>query len=470
MIEKVISTIKSNNMFEANDKVVVALSGGPDSICLLHVLHTLKDELNITLVAAHVNHCLRGEAADNDEMYVKKICHELGIQCFVKREDVHRISKEKGISCEMAGREVRYEFFNEVLHKINGDKIAIAHNANDQAETVLMRMIRGTGLEGLVGIKPVRDNIFVRPIISLTRTEIENYCYINKLNPRIDKTNFENIYTRNKIRLELIPYIQENFNSDVIEVLNRFSDTVKVDNEYINNVAKEKYNEYSQVNTGEIILKGELFKEHEAILTRVIRIALKKIKGNLNNLEKSHIYDIIDIQKKFTGKYIMLPNSIRVINNYGDIHIYKEENRQKTQKINKEVELNLYEENILTNHKLKVTLCITKNKEEIKFDKNPLIKYFDYDKIKGDIKLRYRKNGDRFIPLGMSGSKKLKDLFIDLKIPKEIRDSIPLIIFGDDIAWIVGYRISDKFKINKNTNNVLKIKIQKEEEEDDKGH
>lgn len=464
MIEKVINTIKCNNMFEVNDKVVVALSGGPDSICLLHILHTLKDEINISIVAAHVNHCLRGEAADNDEMYVKKICEELGIQCFVKREDVHRISKERGISCEMAGREVRYQFFEEVLHKINGNKIAIAHNANDQAETVLMRILRGTGLEGLVGIRPVRDNIFVRPIINLTRDEIENYCDINKLNPRIDKTNFENIYTRNKIRLELIPYIQKNFNSDVIEVLNRFSDTVKVDNEYINNVAKEKYNEYSEISEEKIILKGQLFKEHEAILTRVIRIAIKNIKGNLNNLEKNHIYDIIDIQKKSTGKYIMLPSGIRVTNNYGDIYVYKEEKKHKVQKINKEVELNLLEENVVTNHKLKITLDIIKSKEDIKFDKNPLIKYFDYDKIKGVIKLRYRKNGDKFMPFGMSGSKKLKDLFIDLKIPKERRDSIPLITFGDDIAWIVGYRISDKFKINKDTKSILKIKIEREEE------
>ncbi|WP_181951621.1 tRNA lysidine(34) synthetase TilS [Clostridium massiliodielmoense] len=463
MIEKVISTIKCNNMFEVNDKVVVALSGGPDSICLLHILYTLKDKLGITLVAAHINHCLRGEAADDDELYVRKICHGLQIPCFVKREDVHKISKERGISCEMAGREVRYQFFQEVLRKINGNKVAIAHNANDQAETVLMRILRGTGLEGLVGIRPVRDNIFVRPIINLTRDQIENYCEINKLNPRIDKTNFENIYTRNKIRLELIPYIQKNFNPDVIEVLNRFSDTVKIDNEYINNVAKEKYNEYGEASEDKIILKGEIFKEHEAVLTRVIRIALKKIKGNLNNLEKNHIYDIIHIQKKSTGKYIMLPNGIRVINNYGDIYIYKEESKQKVQISNKETELNLFEENILTNYKLKITLNIIKSKDDIKFDKNPLIKYFDYDKIKGVIKLRYRKNGDKFIPFGMNGSKKLKDLFIDLKIPKGKRDSIPLIIFGEDIAWIVGYRISDKFKINKDTNNVLKIKIEREE-------
>src|SRR3712207_2162004 len=224
LIEKVIHTIKQNNMFEVGDKVVVAVSGGPDSICLLHILYKLKEKLDISIVAAHINHCLRGEEADKDEEYVRKFCENLNIQCFIKKEDVHKISKDRGISCEMAGREVRYDFFSEVLNNVGANKIAVAHNANDQAETILMRMLRGTGLEGLIGIRAVRDNIFVRPIIDITRDEIEDYCYVNNLNPRIDKTNLENIYTRNKIRLELIPYIQKNFNSDVIEVLNRFSD------------------------------------------------------------------------------------------------------------------------------------------------------------------------------------------------------------------------------------------------------
>ncbi|KEI09956.1 tRNA(Ile)-lysidine synthetase [Clostridium sp. K25] len=462
MIEKVIHTIKQNNMFEVGDKVVVAVSGGPDSICLLHILYKLKEKIGISIVAAHINHCLRGEEADKDEEYVRKFCENLNIQCFVKKEDVHKISKDRGISCEMAGREVRYDFFSEVLNNVRANKIAVAHNANDQAETILMRMLRGTGLEGLIGIRAVRDNIFVRPIIDITRDEIEDYCYVNNLNPRIDKTNLENIYTRNKIRLELIPYIQKNFNSDVIEVLNRFSDTVKIDNDYLNKVSLEKYNKYCKGEKDKVIIKEEVFKEHEAILTRVIRMALKELKGNLNNFDKGHIYDIIDIQKKSTGKFIMLPKNIRVLNNYGDINLYKNNNKINIDKGKQEYNLVINKENILDNG-LKITLDIINNVEDTKFDKSSLIKYFDYDKINRDIKLRYRNNGDKFVPLGMKGTKKLKDLFINLKIPKEKRDIIPLIVFDDEISWIVGYRISDKFKINKNTKRILKIKIEREE-------
>ncbi|MBO3441429.1 tRNA lysidine(34) synthetase TilS [Clostridium botulinum] len=462
LIEKVIHTIKQNNMFEVGDKVVVAVSGGPDSICLLHILYKLREKIGISIVAAHINHCLRGEEADKDEEYVRKFCENLNIQCFVKKEDVHKISKDRGISCEMAGREVRYDFFSEVLNNVRANKIAVAHNANDQAETILMRMLRGTGLEGLIGIRAVRDNIFVRPIIDITRDEIEDYCYVNNLNPRIDKTNLENIYTRNKIRLELIPYIQKNFNSDVIEVLNRFSDTVKIDNDYLNKVSLEKYNKYCKGEKDKVIIKEEVFKEHEAILTRVIRMALKELKGNLNNFDKGHIYDIIDIQKKSTGKFIMLPKNIRVLNNYGDINLYKNNNKINIDKGKQEYNLVINKENILDNG-LKITLDIINNVEDTKFDKSSLIKYFDYDKINRDIKLRYRNNGDKFVPLGMKGTKKLKDLFINLKIPKEKRDIIPLIVFDDEISWIVGYRISDKFKINKNTKRILKIKIEREE-------
>ncbi|MCD3218041.1 tRNA lysidine(34) synthetase TilS [Clostridium botulinum C] len=462
LIEKVIHTIKQNNMFEVGDKVVVAVSGGPDSICLLHILYKLKEKIGISIVAAHINHCLRGEEADKDEEYVRKFCENLNIQCFVKKEDVHKISKDRGISCEMAGREVRYDFFSEVLNNVRANKIAVAHNANDQAETILMRMLRGTGLEGLIGIRAVRDNIFVRPIIDITRDEIEDYCYVNNLNPRIDKTNLENIYTRNKIRLELIPYIQKNFNSDVIEVLNRFSNTVKIDNDYLNKVSLEKYNKYCKGEKDKVIIKEEVFKEHEAILTRVIRMALKELKGNLNNFDKGHIYDIIDIQKKSTGKFIMLPKNIRVLNNYGDINLYKNNNKINIDKGKQEYNLVINKENILDNG-LKITLDIINNVEDTKFDKSSLIKYFDYDKINRDIKLRYRNNGDKFVPLGMKGTKKLKDLFINLKIPKEKRDIIPLIVFDDEISWIVGYRISDKFKINKNTKRILKIKIEREE-------
>jgi len=467
LIDKVRNIIRENNMFNHGDKVVVAVSGGPDSICLLHLLYTLKEELGISLVAAHVNHCLRGEEADKDEAYVRDFCKNINIKCYVKRVDVNKISKDKGMSSETAGREVRYNFFKEVLHNINGNKIALAHNANDQAETILMRIFRGTGLDGLIGIKAVRDDIYVRPIIDIQRKEIEDYCEKHDLRPRIDKTNLENIYTRNKIRLEMIPYIQKNFNPDIIESLNRLSHTIKIDSDYINGVALEKYKKFCRKEKEAIIIEEKVFREHEAVMTRVIRMALKEIVGDLYNFEKGHIYDIIDIQRGTTGKSIMLPNGVIALNDYGRVYMCIGKDK-KEEKKELEYKLVLNSQNNLKDIGLRVSLNIINNKNEMNPKEDNLVKYFDYDKIVGDISLRFRRNGDRFTPLGMKGSKKLKDLFIDLKISKEKRDNIPLIIFGDEIGWVVGYRISDKFKVENHSKTILKIKIEREEKVNDK--
>jgi len=458
LIERVLDTIKEYNMISQNDKIIVAVSGGPDSICLLHILYKLKEIFNITLYAAHLNHCLRGDEADKDEEYVKEFCNKLGIECFTKKIDINKLSKERGISSESAGREARYEFFDELLKKLEAQKIALAHNANDQAETVLMRIMRGTGMEGLVGIKPVRSNIFIRPLINIKRENIEKYCKENNLNPRIDKTNLESIYTRNKIRLELIPYLQKNFNKDIINVLNRLADTIIIDNDYLDKISKEKYNTYCENKAGKVIIYKGAFSEEKAILNRIIRKAINNLKGNLYDIEKIHIKNLIELQKCNTGKKINLPNGIIAFNNYGDIELTLGE-KFRNKPDNDEYILYIDRENIIESFNLKVSLRLINKDEKINFKENSFVKYFDFDSAPKNIYLRTRRNGDKFTPLGMKGSKKLKDLFIDLKVPKEERDTIPIIVFDDEIVWIVGYRISEKYKINKNTKKILEIKI-----------
>lgn len=461
MIDSALRTIKENNMFDKGDRVIVAVSGGPDSIALLHVLYKLKEELGISLYVAHVNHGLRGAEADSDEEYVKNFCESLHIEFRSKRVDINEISRLKNISSESAGREVRYEFFKELMNKFSAQKVAIAHNANDQAETILMRIMRGTGMDGLIGIRPVRDNIFVRPLINNTRDEIEEYCLKNNLNPRIDKTNLEAIYSRNKVRLQLIPYIKENFNEDIIQVLNRLSYTIKVDNDYLEEVSKEKYKKYCDTNGEKVIISKEAFLEHESIVTRIIRLAIQNLVGNLCNFEKIHIYDIMRLQKCSTGKELSLPSNVYSVNNYGDIVI----SRTKKQNIKARVEEYILVNGINVIKDINIKISINKASMEKKpdFKRSKWIKYFDYDKIKGDITLRFRRDGDRFTPLGMSGSKKLKDLFIDLKVPKEERSEIPLVCFGGSIAWITGYRVSEIFKVDENTKNILEVKIEREE-------
>ncbi|MCI1944586.1 tRNA lysidine(34) synthetase TilS [Clostridium luticellarii] len=461
MIESVLNTIRENNMFISGDRVIVAVSGGPDSICLLHVLYTLREKLNITLLAAHVNHCLRGIEADKDELYVENFCKNLGIQFKSLKIDINNVAKNRNISCESAGREERYKFFKKLKIEFNAQKIAIAHNANDQAETILMRIIRGAGLNGLVGIRPVRDNVFVRPLIHITRDEIEKYCIDSALHPRIDKTNFETVYSRNKIRLELIPYIQKNFNRDIIEVLNRFSDTIKVDNDYLEHISREKFKKYCDIKLEKVIISREAFLEKEAILTRIIRFSLESAVGSLKDFEKIHIIGIIDIQKHSTGKELTLPHNIFAINSYGNIIIRK--NSTRTQIPCAEQYKLKIGYNYIPNIKSKIYVKLMDHNQYMHFNQNRFVGYFDYDKVEGDIVLRNRKRGDRLIPLGMSGNKKLKDLFIDLKVAKDRRDSIPLICFGDKIGWVVGYRISELFKVDKNSKTILAIGFESEE-------
>ncbi|WP_125154101.1 tRNA lysidine(34) synthetase TilS [Clostridium rectalis] len=460
MIDNVVKTIEDNSMISLGDKIIVGVSGGPDSMCLLHVLHVLRDRYKIRLVVAHVNHCLRGEESDRDEDYVKEFCKFKSIEFYAIRVDINKMCQEKNISCETAGREARYSFFNKVLKETKGNKIALAHNANDQCETILMRIMRGTGMQGLIGIKPVRDNLYIRPLINSNREDIEEYCDEFNINPRIDKTNLETIYTRNKIRLELIPYMKNNFNSDLVNSVNRLSTNIAIDNEFMEKISMDTFNKYSIISKDKVIIRKEVFDKHMAIVSRILRLAIHYINGNLYNCEKIHIDSIIKLQNNTTGKFIRLPNSIVAINNYGDIVINKK-GKIEYKKNNEEYVINLGENKLDNN--IKVCATLINGQESINFDEAVNTKYFDFNKINGNILLRYRKDGDRFTSLGMKGSKKVKDIFMDLKIPKNERDNIPLICFHNEIAWIVGYRVSEKFKVEKSTKEILKISVESEE-------
>ena len=229
------------NLIQDGDKIVLGVSGGPDSMCMLDMMRELKEEKNINfeIYVAHVNHMIREEAID-DEKYVQNYCLKHNIEFFVKRADVQKIANDKKMGTEEAGRKVRYDFFEEVLQKTGSNKIAIAHNKNDKIETIIMHLLRGSGLSGLKGIEPIRDNKYIRPLIECERQEIEQYCEDRKLQPRIDKTNFENEYTRNKIRNIVIPYIKKEFNPNIIQTLSRLSEVATDESNYID-LQTQKY-------------------------------------------------------------------------------------------------------------------------------------------------------------------------------------------------------------------------------------
>ena len=279
IFEKALSTIKKYNLIEKGDKIVLGLSGGPDSVCLLHILNRLREVLDIEVYAAHLNHQIRGLEAQQDALYVSQLCESLGVTFFVKSINVPQYCKDNKLSLEEGARKLRYEMFFEIKESLNANKIAIAHNMNDQAETVLMRMMRGTGLQGLKGIDYIRDGVIIRPILDIERSEIEAYCEEHKLNPRIDSTNLESIYTRNKIRLELIPYMKENFNSNVTESIVRMSNSLKCDNEFIEEEALKHFRNISCINEGNLEIKIEKFKNlHKSLKSRIIRHGIKNHK------------------------------------------------------------------------------------------------------------------------------------------------------------------------------------------------
>lgn len=463
MLNKVINYIKDNNLIKEKDKVLVALSGGPDSVCLLHILHRLKNVFNIELGAIHINHMLRGEESDNDEKYIGQLCDKLGINYYVKRIDIEYISKSTNVSLEVAGRNERYKAFEEIRKDNGYNKVAVAHNSNDQAETILMRMMRGTGLEGLTGIKAKREDGIIRPILCLNRSEIEIYCEENKLNPRIDASNYERIYSRNKVRLDILPYMKENFNRDIVDTLNRMALILQKDNDFIEEYSKRCYNIYCKNYSNKLEVSKELFEnEMESIITRVIIMAFKEISKCYQNFEMKHIYEIVNLSRRGTGKMINLTNNIICENLYGDI-IFRIDNKNKKNN-NSEIVIdkNNISNNIIFDNYI-VSFEVINNKNKVEFSKNSLIKLFDYDNIEKEIIIRYRKDGDRITPLGMNGSKKLKDIFINLKVPREKRDNIPILCFDDKISWIVGYKTSQESKITHDTKNILKITFDRKE-------
>ena len=310
MEDNILEIIKKYNLIENGDKIVVGVSGGPDSITLLNILKNIKENkyINFEIIVCHINHMIRQEAIE-DEEYVKKYCKDNNIKCYVKKIEVEKMAETQKIGTEEAGRKARYEFFNEVLEKTNSNKIATAHTANDNAETVLMNIIRGSGTAGLKGIEIKRDNL-IRPLIESTREEIENYCAKNSLNPRIDKTNFENIYTRNKIRNMLIPYIKENFNPNIIDSINRLSDLSKQENTYLDKVTQKAYNHLLiEEKNGEIILDLKAFNSQELVIkNRLVLYTINKVLGTRSGIEKKNIEDIIKLCSNNIGNKFLIPN------------------------------------------------------------------------------------------------------------------------------------------------------------------
>lgn len=305
--EKVRKTIREYNLIEKNDSIVVGVSGGPDSMTLLSILLKLKEEFNLKIYVAHVNHMLR-ENAIKDEEYVKEFCKKNNIEIFIKKANISEIAQKEKIGLEEAGRNVRYNFFEEVLKNTESNKIAIAHNLNDKVETIIMNTLRGSGVSGLKGIEAKRKK-YIRPLIEIERYEIEKYCIENEINPRHDESNDDNTYTRNKIRNIIIPYIRNEFNPNIIKTLNRLSEIIKEEDEYVQSETEKIFKEILLTDEkNKIEFDPRKFNEQEKVVQKnLILLAIKKVKGSTQGIEKVNIDDIIKLCNNNIGNKLIRP-------------------------------------------------------------------------------------------------------------------------------------------------------------------
>ncbi len=330
---------------------------------------------------------------------------------------------------------------------------------NDQAETVMMRIMRGTGLQGLRGIEYTRENGIIRPILDIERKDIEAYCEQNELHPKIDQTNLESIYTRNRIRLELLPYMQEHFNSNVVESIVRLSNSMKSDGDYLDSEAMKAYDEVATLDDKAVEVNVEkLSGYHEAIQSRIIRYAIKDVLGDTNFVDQKHIEDVMQlIDTSKNGKMLNLPRGVFAYRRANSILFtleeIKEDEIEYSYHVPKDGFIKIKELGILVDSDV---ITIEKYRS---LKKDSSVKAVDFDKIKGGITVRNRQPGDKIKLKG--GTKKIKDLFIDLKIPREMRNRVPIVVDGEEVILAGEYRMNENYKIDENTKKVLKLSIKK---------
>lgn len=469
MKNKVLKFIKENKMIKAGESVVLGVSGGADSMCLLHIMEQISEEIGLNLMVVHVHHGIRKETADRDAEYVMKYCEARSIACVVERVDVPSLAREWGMSEEEAGRSVRYNTFNEELKKLGGGKIAVAHNADDSAETVLLNLFRGSGIKGMSGILPVRDNV-IRPVLCLTRKEIEEYNEINNVKYVDDETNFMAEYTRNKLRLNIMPAIKSDINKRAAEHINMTGQSLVQIDDYMemqcNEVYKCAVTEYKE--KPGLYIDGKAFKElHIAMQTQLAKKCLYIVARKSKDITYKHIKALTDLFDMEVGRRVNLPYGMTAIKEYKGVSVGIEKKESLLCRDITNDESKAYEIDITKNSEYDVKL--TKYEGKLRVDKseyndsifieNKYTKWINCDTIDDNLLLRTRRDGDYIIIDDKGSRKKIKDYFIDKKIPREERNHIWLLARGNEIIWIVGYRLSAAYKIDMNTRKIVRFEV-----------
>lgn len=462
IIDAVRNTIRKYLMLSKNDYVLIGLSGGPDSVCLLKILDFLKSELSIGLAAAYIDHGLRPDEIINEKRICTDICKSLNIPLFIKSIDVITFKNQNGLNKHEAARQLRYNALQEIAHNIKANKIALGHNANDQAETMIMRLIRGSGPLGLSGIPPMRtQKIYnykvdiIRPLIEIERSEIEKFLSKNNLSFATDSSNLGENYFRNRIRNFMMPFIKT-VNKDIVKTLCRTAEILRDEERYFElTVTKTLMKLISRKDDNQIeLFLGPLESMDKVILRRILRRAIDETR-DLKGIGFIHIEEIIDLIKTGkSGDRIYLPHDIRAIKGYSTLIITS----LKPSKIN-ECPLNIPGQTVLRDAGIVIEASLSDINEIDDYGDGKRFAIVDLDKLQLPLIIRGRVSGDFFYPFGLGRRKKLQDFFVDEKIPRDERDKIPLLTSANNIVWVIGYRLDDRYKVDKNTRRVLKLDI-----------
>jgi tRNA(Ile)-lysidine synthase len=462
VINRVQKTIEKYRLLEKGDRIIVAVSGGPDSVALLGILQKLSPVYDLTLKVAHLNHGLRGEESDREEAFVGNLSASLGLPFSSKKIEMIRIIKKEKMSLEDACRKERYGYLEALRRDEGCQKVALGQHRDDQAETVLIRFLRGSGLEGLRGMVPLRDGIFIRPLIERSRKEILAYLEQEGMRYMKDSSNDQETCLRNRIRRRLIPELLSQYNPRLAETIGRMAEIFREEDDYLRVEAGRILKQWGCAGTsGKISIPlGELQGRHPAMRRRIIKEILLTLSPSKNGIGYRHIDAVLNIAAGARpNARLDMPFQVRIRREYDRLYIEKEENREDR--------LEAYAYDVRLPGEVQIPeagrrmVFVFVKMEDVSFPgrRGKQVAFMDADKIAFPLVVRNRRPGDRIEPLGMTGAKKVKDLLIESKIPPSQRNVLPMLTDRSSVLWIAGVRLSNRVKITEETKRVLKIEI-----------
>ena len=456
--------IAEHRLIPEGGKVVVAVSGGPDSVCLLHILLGLRDKPGVTLHVAHLNHQLRGDESDADASYVTDLAQRLGLPATVEKRDVKAYQRSKRLSLEEAAREVRYNFLADVARATGAEAVAVGHTLDDHIETILMHLIRGSGTRGLRGLQPSSQwhsgkaalNV-IRPLLEVSREETVAYCHRHRLKPRLDTSNLSLSPLRNRIRQQLIPLLQS-YNPQVGDALLRTARIASDDLAALEEVALELGGNIVTEQERTVILDRERFiKLPPALQRHLLRAAMEKLVGNLMDIESRHIEEVMTSLHKPAGKIITLPDGLVFAIEYDRYLLGRDPAALSPfPDIKEEHNLKIPGATALPGWRVMADII---DRKQVSDDGDSYTARFDLDRTGDKLTVRPRRPGDRFQPLGMSQPKKLNEFMIDRKIPRAWRRRVPIVCSPEQIIWVAGWHIDERVKITEGTRQVLRLEF-----------